>query len=109
MTPITLNELKPYLFKNELQKTLIVDVRTPEEYLEKRLQGTINIPLNILPEKIKHLPKKGCLILHCAHGFRAKKGTEFLSSHGFESVFYVKGDIENWENDELPVIYGDDD
>ena len=38
-------------------KTSIVDVRTTKEFESSRVEGSINIPLNLIPENIETLKK----------------------------------------------------
>ena len=39
------------------KETSIVDVRTKGEFSSSRLEGSINIPLNLIPENIEALKK----------------------------------------------------
>ena len=41
-----------------IKKTKIVDVRTPKEISEKRVEASMNISHNVIPEKIKELNSK---------------------------------------------------
>lgn len=63
---------------NKNQKT-IVDVRTPQEFMDGHVPGTINIPLNEIAqrlEEIKALPQPITLI--CASGNRSGQAAIFL-------------------------------
>ncbi|MFZ4773007.1 MAG: rhodanese-like domain-containing protein [Chlamydiia bacterium] len=104
MKTITLEQLKLYLEHKE-NPFRVIDVRTPQEHFEKRLKGSFNIPLDILEDQLIYFSENTPLIIHCAHGFRAKRAAQFLSEQGLKEVYYVKGDIENWEDCGLPVEY----
>jgi rhodanese-related sulfurtransferase len=106
MEAITLKKLKTMLLDNQ-NPIFLLDVRTPQEHYSKRIKGAINIPLDTLPSKISILKDQPCIVVHCAHGFRAKRAAEFLYEREQLSVYYVKGDIELWEQAELPVLYED--
>ena len=61
----------------------IVDVRTPEEYNDGNVPGSINIPLHEIRERleeIKQLPQP--IALCCASGNRSGQATSFLKSNG---------------------------
>lgn len=66
------------------QKT-IIDVRTPGEFMGGNVAGSINIPLNEIPQRIseiKEMPKP--IILCCASGARSGQATGFLKSNGID-------------------------
>jgi rhodanese-related sulfurtransferase len=62
--------------------TTIIDVRTAEEFGEGHAEGSLNIPLHELAERvneIKSLNKP--LILCCASGGRSSMAVQFLVQH----------------------------
>lgn len=63
----------------------IVDVRTYGEFMGGNVAGSINIPLNEIPERIEELKAlKAPLILCCASGGRSGQAHNFLSQYGIE-------------------------
>jgi len=63
----------------------IVDVRTYGEFMGGNVAGSINIPLNEIPERIEELKAlKAPLILCCASGGRSGQAHHFLSQYGIE-------------------------
>lgn len=63
----------------------IVDVRSYGEFLGGNVVGSINIPLNEIPERMEELKMlKVPLILCCASGMRSSQAEDFLSQHGVE-------------------------
>ena len=68
------------------QKT-IIDVRTRGEFMGGNVAGSINIPLNEIPQKvneIKEMPQP--IILCCASGARSGQATGFLKSNGINCI-----------------------
>lgn len=66
-------------------KQTIVDVRTPGEFMGGHVEGSINIPLQEIQERleeVKALPQP--IILCCASGNRSGQATSFLKSHGID-------------------------
>ena len=81
-------------------KTSIVDVRTTEEFSNSRVEGSVNIPLNLVPENIKKLKKMQPLVLCCAAGVRSGQAMEFLKFNGLNQVYNGGSwqDVENMLN-----------
>ena len=67
-----------------MQKTkTIIDVRTPEEYIGGHVAGSINIPLNEIPERVNEIKKMSLpVILCCASGNRSGQATAYLRKIG---------------------------
>ncbi len=73
--------------------TVIIDVRTTEEYGAGHLQQSINIPLQILPDSVESLKKFENIILICRSGNRSGKAKMLLEEKGFKNVYNGGG----WE------------
>lgn len=66
-------------------KGTIVDVRSYGEFMGGNVLGSVNIPLDEIPQRIEELKKlKAPLILCCASGNRSGQAEHFLSQHGIE-------------------------
>lgn len=64
---------------------LIIDVRTPGEYSDGHINKSINIPLNILPQKVNELKKKNKpIITVCRSGSRSGMAKSMLLKQGLE-------------------------
>ena len=64
------------------EKTKVVDVRTPSEFVGGHVADSINIPLNEIPEHISELKEMGQVVLCCASGGRSQQATVFLQQQG---------------------------
>jgi rhodanese-related sulfurtransferase len=63
----------------------IVDVRTKEEFKGGSAEGSINIPLQEIQQRMDELKNlKQPLVLCCASGNRSGQATQFLSQQGIE-------------------------
>ena len=71
---------------NKLAKEInIIDVRTTEEFKEKRIESAVNIPLQLLEFKHQEALEKGQeYYLMCFSGARAKVAESLLSSLGYK-------------------------
>lgn len=66
---------------------MIVDVRTRAEYSGGHVAGSVNIPLQELPEKINELMDTETLVFCCASGGRSGMATQMLAENGHKNVF----------------------
>jgi len=82
---------------------LLVDVRAPGERNQKRVAGSVGIPLNHLTERLDDLPKDRPLLVYCAGGYRSSIAASLLQQHGFTRVSEIAGGIAAWEAAQLPV------
>ena len=63
----------------------IVDVRTPGEYLEGNVPGSINIPLqDIVSREAEVMELEQPVLFCCASGNRSGQATVYFKSRGFE-------------------------
>jgi phage shock protein E len=70
----------------------IVDVRSPAEFKDEAYPGAVNIPLPLLPLRLKELePKSTPIVLYCASGARSGQGMRFLKQNGFTDVINAGG------------------
>lgn len=65
-------------------KAVIVDVRTPEEFMGGHVAGSINIPLDEVPMRLEDFKKMNNIVLCCASGGRSGQATMFLQQNGIE-------------------------
>ncbi|MBS1599401.1 MAG: rhodanese-like domain-containing protein [Bacteroidetes bacterium] len=66
-------------------KKIVIDVRTPGEFMGGNVAGSINIPLNEIQnrvDEIKQMPQP--IVLCCASGNRSGQATYLLRSAGID-------------------------
>jgi rhodanese-related sulfurtransferase len=67
------------------KKGTIVDVRTTTEFMGGNVEGSINIPLQEIQQRMDELKNlKEPLVLCCASGNRSGQATQFLTQQGIE-------------------------
>ncbi len=67
--------------------TVIIDVRTPEEYATGHLEGAVNIDWEgEFTSVIGQLPTDGDYLLYCRSGNRAGQAKAFMDAAGFSNV-----------------------
>jgi NADPH-dependent 2,4-dienoyl-CoA reductase/sulfur reductase-like enzyme/rhodanese-related sulfurtransferase len=62
---------------------LLLDVREPGEFADHRVEGTINIPLGQLRDRLEELPRDTEIWVTCGVGQRAYYACRLLAQHGF--------------------------
>ncbi|ACL69001.1 CoA-disulfide reductase [Halothermothrix orenii] len=77
---------------NNLDKnTILLDVREEVETQIGSINGSVNIPLNSLRERLDELDKDKDIIVYCAMGLRGYIGYRILKQHGFKKVKNLSG------------------
>jgi len=87
----------------EGQAPILIDVRAPGERLEKRIAGSVGLPLNHLSERWSELPADRPLLVFCAGGYRSSIAASLLQRHGFSQVSEIAGGIAAWDAANLPL------
>ena len=95
-------------FKNELSSTsnsILLDVRTPEEYAKGHIPNAININVldNSFNSEIKSLDKSKTIFVYCKVGGRSADAAIKLADNGFKKITDLKGGIMAWENNKFPI------
>ncbi|MCL1874195.1 MAG: rhodanese-like domain-containing protein [Clostridiales bacterium] len=95
---ITAKEAKEVMNRGE--PYILLDVRTDEEYSDKRIEGAILIPdFEIGSRAGSELPDKDALILvYCRGGRRSANAANELVSLGYTNVYDIGG-INDWPYD----------
>jgi rhodanese-related sulfurtransferase len=82
----------------------VLDVRKPAEHEAGRIEGSINIPLNHLRERLSEIPLDQRLMVHCAGGYRSAIAAGILQQAGFARIEELVGGIGSWEAAKFPVV-----
>lgn len=85
--------------KMQKRKTVVLDVRRPDEYQEGHLKNAINY--NVLDslafeKQIATLPKNKKYLLYCRGGVRSGKALVLMQQKGFKHLYHLSGGISGW-------------
>ena len=70
------------------ESTTIVDERSPAEFAGGHVEGSINIPLDQVKDRLDEFKKMSTpLVLCCASGGRSGMATDFLTSEGLTDLY----------------------
>lgn len=76
--------------------TILVDVRTADEYSLGAIPGAINIPVDELRNRLSELPKDKPIVVTCAVGLRGYLAYRILVQHGYKDVKNLSGGYKTW-------------
>lgn len=68
------------------QGAQLVDVRSPGEYGQGAIPGSLNLPLQAIHMAEQHLSKEKPVIVYCASGMRSNQAEMMLNQMGFTNV-----------------------
>ena len=87
------------------KKTVILDVRTPQEVAEGHLAGAKNIDVQdeLFQQNIEHLDKNKTYLLYCRSGKRTAVAGAKMKAAGFKKVYMLDGGITSWKEKGKPV------
>ena len=75
----------------ERKDVILLDTRTPFEYMRGRADGFINIPLDDLRERLGELDKTKKIYVMCQSGLRSYLATRILTQNGFDAYNFAGG------------------
>ena len=83
---------------------VFIDVRTPEEYSESHIEGSILIPLQQLEQRLAEVPKEKRVYLYCRSGRRSVEAAGILVKTGFNNIENIEGGITAWKSAGYPTV-----
>ncbi len=83
---------------NLTSDTLLIDVRTPEEFAKGSIPNAINIPVDEIRSRITEIPKNTPIRIYCQAGLRGYLAQRILLQHSYEDVLNLSGGYQLWEN-----------
>jgi phage shock protein E len=98
---VTSTEAKALLAKNS--KTVLLDVRTPDEYRQAHLKGALLIPLGELQRRVQEIPRDRPVLVYCAVGARSLSAAGFLASKGYRDIYNMSDGLVGWYKNGLPL------
>ncbi len=64
----------------------LVDVRSPSEFSQNHVRGSVNIPLDRIPSQLTKFKNKKHIIVFCRSGNRSSQAKSYLEQNGFANV-----------------------
>jgi rhodanese-related sulfurtransferase len=87
----------PQLAAHLLQSSpLLLDVREPWEFDICHIDGSTNIPMGQIPQRLRELPDDGEMVVICHHGVRSQQVINFLRSQTSLRLINLDGGVDAW-------------
>lgn len=91
---IEVNELNKKF--NNKEDFILLDVRNLHEVLFSKINNSIHIPMNEIPERLDELDQNKEIIVQCKSGKRSAKVCEYLLMQNFTDIKNLRGGILAW-------------
>ena len=95
--------------KLDREKTVLIDVRTPEEFSLGSIEGAKNIPVDELRNRISEIPQDREIIIVCQVGLRGYIACRILKQKGYKKVKNLSGGYKTYfpavQKQDNPDIY----
>ena len=76
----------------QASNAMLVDVRTPEEYRDGHIPGSINVPLQQIEDiDLEVSDMSTPLFVYCRSGARSRQATAMLQEKGYAEVHNIGG------------------
>jgi rhodanese-related sulfurtransferase len=85
-------------------KVLLIDVRTPQEYMFESIRGALLLPMATFDASF--LPQSGDrqIVFHCGSGVRSRKVAERFLAAGHDRAAHLDGGFAAWKAAHKPYI-----
>jgi phage shock protein E len=104
--PATVQLLTPVGYENAFgagQTHMLIDVRTIEEFAGGHIDGSVNIPVESLSERLDEVPRDVPIVVYCRTGNRSATAASILVDAGYAPV-YDLGGIQAWIAAGYPIV-----
>ena len=83
----------------EEQRPLLLDVREAWELSIARIDPSMHMPMNDVPDRLEELNPDQEIVVLCHHGRRSRQVVAFLKQSGFRQVLNLVGGIDAWSTE----------
>ncbi len=91
---LSATELKTKI--QDKQQLILLDVREPNEFEFAHIDGSVLIPLNQIPQRLREIDIDQDIVLICHHGMRSMQAANFLAQVGYKMISNLVGGIDAW-------------
>jgi len=97
-------EMKALRRRAKSSRVVILDTRPSNEYAAGHIAGAISIPIDLLPRRVRALPKSKVYVAYCRGPYceYADRAVEVLRAHGRQAHRLVEG-FPEWQAAGYPV------
>lgn len=81
----------------------LIDVRTAAEFAQGHIDGSLNIPIDEMRERIDEVPA-GTVLIYCEVGMRGHNATMYLRQNGYDAM-NLDGGYRTWVRSPAAVVH----
>ncbi|NNC23962.1 rhodanese-like domain-containing protein [Salinisphaera sp. USBA-960] len=84
---------------------VVVDTRSASDYKKNHILNAIHVPVAGIDERAGEISKdtNQTIICYCGSGNQAAQAASKLRKQGYSNVYTLRGGINGWESDGLPL------
>lgn len=97
----TVNEVQAAFDRNEI---VLIDVRTPQEYMFEHIEGALLMPLAFFNAKKLPTQDGKRIVFHCGSGVRSEKVARAALGAGITPIAHMEGGFGAWKTAEKPYM-----
>ena len=86
------------------QKIILIDVRTPAEYIFESVPGALLAPLSSFSNLALPADVEGEIVLYCGSAKRSRMAAEMCLSKGFKKIAHMAGGFGAWKQAGLTYL-----
>ena len=98
-TPLEISVQQLNEMLNAGESLTILDVREPQELAICKLENSLDIPMQSIPDNLDRLRDAELLVVVCHSGMRSWQVTQWLRQQGFAQAQSMAGGIDVWSQE----------
>ncbi|NDV65045.1 FAD-dependent oxidoreductase [Bacteroides sp. 224] len=87
----------------DANESVLLDVRTRDEFSMGHISGAINIPVEELRSRVNEVPTNKPVFIYCAVGLRGYQATKILVAKGFSNIKNLLGGYKTYSAAIAPI------
>ena len=93
ISPVALQE---WLDDANRPNPILLDVRETTEHQICKIEGSLLMPMHLIPLRINELSSEAEIITICHHGMRSGQVAQYLAQNGFGHILNLQGGVDYW-------------
>ena len=96
----TIRRIEPDVLRARLDGAdapFVLDVRQPGEWDCSHIDGSVNVPLGQLVDRLDEVPRDRDVVVQCQTGYRSCVAISLLAARGYANLIDLRGGWEGWE------------
>ena len=104
MQQLRVQQLAEWLADDTRPDPVLLDVREPWELELCQLEGSLHIPMHLVPVRCDDIDASRDVVVICHHGGRSMQVAMFLERSGFSAVHNLVGGMDAWAQEVDPAV-----